>query len=315
MSLSELDDQVLIAAVRRLEGRSFARRIAALAGKPVGLVSRTLPKPATTIVAKTTARALESALDIALFSLRGGPMARGRFSRNRALHSALACASGAIGGAFGLTALTIELPVATAIMLRAIAAIAQQEGEDLADPQTGLACLEVFALGASTVSGGGVEDDYFVIRDQLAPRALEVADLAIDKTALRQSAPVVVRFVSQVAARFGFVVSEKLMAQGMIAVGALGGAAVNLAFIEHFQNLAQGHFAIRRLERLYGANAVRAEYGRVKAELSAVKPNSRRPDLNGQNPPGLATEAGERLPTRGDRDYLGAMSGQIGNTE
>jgi hypothetical protein len=201
-SLSELDDQVLIAAVRRLKGGSFAGRIAAMAGKPVGLVSRALPKPATTIVAKATARALESALDIALFSLRGGLLARVGFARGRALHSALACASGAIGGAFGFTALTIELPVATAIMLRAIAAIAQQQGEDLADPRTGLACLQVFALGASTVSGGGAEDDYFTIRDQLAPRAVEVADLAIDKTAVRQSAPVVVRFIAQIAARF-----------------------------------------------------------------------------------------------------------------
>lgn len=313
MSLSELDRQALIAAVRLLEGRSFAGHMAALAGKPVGLVSRTVPKPTSTIIAKATARALTSALDIALFSLRGGPLGRERFFRGRVVHSALACASGAIGGAFGLTALTIELPVSTAIMLRAIAAIAQQEGEDLADPRTGLACLEVFALGAAAVKGGGPEGDYFAVRAQLAPSTLEVADLAVDKTAVHESAPVVVRFVSKIATRFGVVVSQKLMVQAVAAIGAFGGAAVNLAFIEHFQNLAQGHFAIRRLERLYGVDVVRAEYDRVKSELSAVKPNSRRPDLNGQVPPELAAEAGERLPTRGGRDYLGAMSGRTGN--
>jgi EcsC protein family len=285
-----LDRQALIAAVRRLEGRSFAGHVAALAGKPVGLVSRAVPKPTSAIIAKATARALTSALDIALFSLRGGPPGSERFSRGRVVHSALACASGAIGGAFGLTALMIELPISTAIMLRAIAAVAQHEGEDLADPRTGIACLEVFALGAAALKGNALEGDYFAIRAQLAPTAIEIADLAIDKTAVSESAPVVVRFVSKIAARFGVVVSQKLVAQGVAAIGALGGAAVNLAFIEHFQNLAQGHFAIRRLERVYGADAVRAEYDQVKSDLSGVKPNPRRPDLNGQAPSGLATE-------------------------
>lgn len=315
MSLSELDRQALTAAVRRLEGRSFAVRMAALAGKPVGIASRALPKPTSTIVAKATARALASALEIALFSLRSAPLGWDRLPRGRVVHSALACASGAIGGAFGLTALTIELPVSTAIMLRAIAAIAQREGEDLADPRSALACLEVFALGAAVVKGGAPEGDYFDVRAQLAPSALEVADLAIDKTAVHESTPVVVRFVSKIATRFGVVVSQKLMVQAVAAIGAFGGAAVNLAFIEHFQNLAQGHFAIRRLERLYGVDVVRAEYDRVQAELSAVKPSSRKPDLNGQAPPELAAEAGERLPTGGGRDYLGAMPGRTGNAE
>jgi len=61
--------------------------------------------------------------------------------------SALASASGAVGGALGLAALPVELPVSTAIMLRTIAEFARQEGEDLAGPRTRLACLEVFALG------------------------------------------------------------------------------------------------------------------------------------------------------------------------
>ena len=313
MSLSEFDRQALIAAVRLLEGRSFAGQMTALAGKPVSLVSRAVPKPTSIIIAKATARALTSALDIALFSLRGGPPGGERFSRGRVIHSALACASGAIGGAFGLTALTIELPISTAIMLRAIAAVALHEGEDIADPRTGLACLEVFALGAAAVKWGALEGDYFGIRAQLAPSALEIADLAIDKAAVRESAPVVVRFISQIAARFGLVVSQKLMAQAVAAVGALGGAAVNLAFIEHFQNLAQGHFAIRRLERLYGVDTVRAEYDRVRFELSVIKPNSPRPDPGGQGRlRGLAVEE-EQLPSGDSRDYVEYMSGRTGN--
>ena len=44
--------------------------------------------------------------------------------------------------------------------------------------------------------------------------------------------------------------------------------AVNLAFIEHFQDVARGHFTVRRLERVYGADLVRAEYHRLKCELA-----------------------------------------------
>ena len=55
----------------------------------------------------------------------------------------------------------------------------------------------------------------------------------------------------------------------MAVLGAVGGAAVNLAFIEHFQEVAHGHFTIRRLERAYGAAAVRSEYERLKLELAA----------------------------------------------
>ena len=310
MNFSSADREALAAAVRRLETPSLAGRLAALAGKPVGFVQRALPAAASTAVAKVAKHALERALYVALYSLRDR-----RFTGGRKLHSGLACTSGAIGGAFGLAALSVELPISTTIMLRAIAAIAQHEGEDLADPRTGIACLEVFALGAAAVKGGGPEGDYFAIRAQLAPSAIEVADLAIDKTAVSESAPVVVRFVSKIAARFGVVVSQKVMAQAVAAVGAFGGAAVNLAFIEHFQNLAQGHFAIRRLERVYGAGVVRAEYDRLTSDLSGVKPNPRRPDLSRQVPSELTTEAGERLPTRGGCDYLGPMSGRAGNAE
>jgi len=270
MSLSDSDREALAAAVRRLERPSFAGRVAALAGKPVGLVWQALPAPASALVAKATGRALEGALDIALYSLRDGRLAGGTFVRGRALHTILACASGAIGGVFGLAALAAELPVSTTIMLRAIAAIAKEEGEDLADPSTGLACLEVFALGASAPNRAGPDSDYFGIRALLAQGAVEVADFAVDKGAVRESAPAVVRFLAQIASRFGIVVSEKVTAQAVAVVGALGGAAVNLAFVEHFQDLARGHFTVRRLERVYGVAAVRAEYDRLKSDLAAT---------------------------------------------
>ena len=264
VAFSATDREALAAAVRQLESPSLAGRLAAIAGKPVALVQRALPATASAAVARLTKHALERALDVALFSLRNRQIVGGR-----KLHSGLAVTSGALGGAFGLAALAVELPISTTIMLRAIAAIAHQEGEDLADPRTGLACLEVFALGAPAADEIGAEADYFAVRAILARGLVEIADLAIDKAAVREGAPVFVRFLTQIAARFGVVVSQKLAAQAVAVLGSVGGAAVNLAFIEHFQEVAHGHFTIRRLERAYGAAAVRSEYERLKLELAA----------------------------------------------
>jgi hypothetical protein len=52
-------------------------------------------------------------------------------------------------------------------------------------------------------------------------------------------------------------------AQSVPVIGAAGGAAINLLFIDHFQDMARGHFTVRRLERTYGAELIRAEYERI----------------------------------------------------
>jgi hypothetical protein len=52
--------------------------------------------------------------------------------------------------------------------------------------------------------------------------------------------------------------------------GALGGAAVNYAFIDQFQEVARAHFVVRRLERRYGKDAVRAAYDRFSNQSSAA---------------------------------------------
>ncbi|MBO0737772.1 MAG: EcsC family protein [Alphaproteobacteria bacterium] len=253
--LSEVDQDALATAVRHLEQTSLAGRLAMLGSKPAGAAQRALPAAASAAIARATTRTLEQALDLALFSLRNHRLIGGR-----KLHNALACTSGAVGGAFGLAALTIELPVSTMIMLRAIAAIAREEGEDLADPRTRLACLEVFALSGAN----SAEADYFAIRAMLARGLQELADFATDKGA-RKAAAVFTRFLAQIASHFGVAVSQKLAAQAVAVVGALGGAGVNLTFIEYFQDLARGHFIVRRLERVYGPSLVRSEYERLKA--------------------------------------------------
>jgi EcsC protein family len=68
----------------------------------------------------------------------------------------------------------------------------------------------------------------------------------------------------------GVVVTQKIAAQAVPVIGALGGAAVNYAFIDHFQEVARAHFVVRWLERRYGKDAVRAAYERFSSESKAA---------------------------------------------
>jgi hypothetical protein len=147
-------------------------------------------------------------------------------------------------------------------MLRSIADIAQSEGEDLSDPEVALSCMQVFALGGRTGSVDAAESGYFVVRSVLAKSVTEAARFIAERGAI-EGGPILVRFISQVASRFGVIVSQKVAAQGIPIVGALGGGAVNYAFTAHFQEIARGHFTVRRLERIYGRALVRTEYERL----------------------------------------------------
>jgi hypothetical protein len=245
-------------AVQRLEHPGLAARLASLAGKPVELLGQMLPASASQIITTATSRGLELALKAALRTMRGAPHARSNL-----LHKTLATASGAAGGAFGLAALPVELPVSTVIMLRSIADIARSEGEDLSDPDSTLACVQVFALGGRANSVDASESGYFAARGMLAKSVTEAARFIAERGFVEEGSPVLVRFITQVASRFGVAVSQKVAAQALPVVGALGGATVNYVFIEHFQDVARGHFTVRRLERAYGKDAVRAQYERL----------------------------------------------------
>ena len=85
-----------------------------------------------------------------------------------------------------LAALPVELPVSTTIMLRSIADIARSEGEDLSDPETALACVEVFALGGRPGSADASESGYFAVRGMLAKTVTEAARFVAERGLLRK---------------------------------------------------------------------------------------------------------------------------------
>ncbi|MDH5699688.1 MAG: EcsC family protein, partial [Nitrospirota bacterium] len=158
--LNNTDQQDLELAVDLLEHPSFAAKVTNLIGGPVEKAITMLPDGLSDKLLSTTQQALTKALDLAVSSLneryRGAPA--------NGAHRVLTIVSGAVGGAIGLMALTVELPISTTLMLRSIADIARSEGEAITDVQTKLACLEVFAMGGTSQEDDGAETGYFAVR-------------------------------------------------------------------------------------------------------------------------------------------------------
>ena len=68
----------------------------------------------------------------------------------------------------------------------------------------------------------------------------------------------------KIAERFSIQVTEKAVAQAAPAIGAAGGAIINTIFIDHFQDMAKGHFTIRKLEKLYGKEDIKYLYEEMR---------------------------------------------------
>lgn len=259
MSLSPDDRDALRVAKQLLETPGLAARITGLIGMPVEKAFELLPEQWSDAVARATRKSLETALHVALTTLD----ARQRPRARDALHRLVVAATGAGGGAFGLVGLPVELPVSTTIMLRSIADIARSEGEELRTSDAQLACLEVFALGGRSPDDDASESAYFLVRAALAKSISEAAQYVAERGLAEAGAPALVRLVTQIASRFGATVSQKLAAQAVPVVGAAGGAVINVLFIDHFQDMARGHFTVRRLERKYSPELIRDLYGRL----------------------------------------------------
>ena len=240
-----------------LENPGLAARFSAMLGSPVEKGMKMLPKRWQKTVHSATEAALMRALDVAVRSLG---TRRPSASRD-GLHKLGAATSGAIGGAFGIAALGIELPVSTTLILRSIADIAAAEGEDPRHLDTKLACLTVFALGSTKDQRDNTaESGYFAARSALATAVTEASKYLAEKGLSKGGAPALLRLVALIASRFGVVVSQKSAAQMIPVIGAAGGAMINTIFIGHYQDMARGHFIVRRLEKIHGAEPVRLAY-------------------------------------------------------
>ena len=262
MPLSKTELHDLRRAKEILENPGLAAKLTALAGSPVEKGMKMLPKRWQKGVHAATEKAIMTALDIAVRSM--GEKKKLSVSSSDRLHKLAVAASGAIGGAFGIAALGIELPVSTGLILRSIADIAASEGENPQFIDTKLACLTVFALGSpKDKRDDAAESGYFAARSALATAVTEASKHLAQKGLAKGTSPALVRLVALISARFGIVVSEKTAAQMIPVLGAAGGALINTLFIGHYQDMARGHFIVRRLEKIHGADPVRLAYEKL----------------------------------------------------
>lgn len=127
MTINENDLSDLKRAKQLLENPGVAAKITNFIGTPIEKGFELLPKNWNTKIGDVTKTALTKAADAAIFTMKNIP---GEGSSNLT-HKIAVAASGGIGGFFGLSALAIELPISTTIMLRSIADIARSEGENI----------------------------------------------------------------------------------------------------------------------------------------------------------------------------------------
>lgn len=261
-TLTDIDRAELQRAKNLLENPSIAAKITNFIGMPIEKGIELLPKDWKDKIGGVTQTALLKAANAAIFTMKDIP---GEQSSN-VWHKMSVAITGGVGGFFGLAALALELPISTTIMLRSIAEIGRANGESITDADTKLACLEVFALGGRSTSDDGTESGYYVVRTLLARTVSEASEYLLSKTFAEESAPILLRFLANISQRFGVQITEKVAAQAIPIIGAAGGAVINTIFLDHFQDMAKGHFTVRRLERMYGKEIVQKLYLELPAK-------------------------------------------------
>ena len=276
------DAKALRMAVALLEAPSVTMRVASMVGTPVEWALRRLPGATAERVQKAIRIALEKAVSGALKTMDGKAAGEARPKT----HTALVAASGALGGFFGLKGTLVELPVTTTIIMRSVADIARSEGFTVTDPMIQADCVQVFALGGRSSDDDAADSAYYAARVGLSEIARETGRILTESAARHaaqhsaqaaaqgiqltpaQAAAWLAQIIEAVAQRFGVKVTEKLALQAAPVIGAASGAAINALFISHYQDMARGHFIVRRLERKYTPEVVREAYRATQLQLS-----------------------------------------------
>ncbi|MGU7775346.1 EcsC family protein [Burkholderia sp. MR1-5-21] len=270
-TLSEDDRDALRRAKQVLESPSLTLKLTRLLGAPVEKMIGRLPDFATGKINDATQLALRKCLNLALRTLGKPPAADAdahdmHDKPSNLLHKLAVATTGAAGGAFGFVALPVELPVTTTLIFRSVCDIARSEGEDLTSVDTQLQCLAVLGMGGNPDKKEEEADlGYFVLRGALAQAISKASSDITTKGIAAHGSAAVFRLVQTVASRFSVQVTEQMAAKSIPAIGAVLGATVNTLFIDHFQQMAHGHFTVRRLERKYGTAAVKAAYQAIDA--------------------------------------------------
>lgn len=254
MSLSTDHLTQLTGAKTLLENGGLPAKIGGLFGISVGNPNELLP-------ADWSAHGAAIAHDTVMLAMRGMLMTLGIGDDIFPPLPRFAAAMRAQDRVAGLPGLALELPVSTMLLCRSIADIAHANGEHADNLRTRLACLEPLALGdAHGVDGAG----YFAAREGLVAPTERAVEYLTNTFMVDDESSELDGYVGVVAARFRRQIETHVAAEAALDIGAHYTSAVKLLLIDHFLDIARGHFVVRRLERLYGAQEVRTTYERIR---------------------------------------------------
>lgn len=267
MEITDKDLGDLQHAKYLLSHPSVFAKITGTLGMPIEFGLKKLPSSIQGKVHEIAEKSLLKAAEGALLTMKDIPSE----PPSNIWHQLGVAATGAAGGFIGLPALAVELPLSTAIMMRSILDIARSEGESISSPDAKMAALMVFALGSPDVKcDDEVEMGYYAVRAGLGHATRQAVEALTKGEAItRESANAILRLIALIAEKFGIEVSEKAALQAIPVIGAFGGAVINTVFINHYQDMARGHFTIRRLSRIYGDSAIKALYESLPSMPSA----------------------------------------------
>lgn len=166
---------------------------------------------------------------------------------------AAAVLSGATGGWFGLAGIVPDLVASTTVIFNAIQKVARQHGFDTTDAQIRLECLSVFQYGEPGEAGDAAAKSF------LANRVLT-------------NGQAVSALISRFASGFASKLTAKLGAQAVPILGAATGAAINYAFLDYYERVAQIHFRLLRLSQDHPDLDITAEYAEALRRRAEAAP-------------------------------------------
>ncbi len=235
-------EQMWQAAILMADSRGLMMRLTAMFGRRIEAVrsriSRTGESYGGAAWGELTQRAQDAVEDtlwnsynFAIAGLTAVPrVIRPKQPRGNGAHKLAAAVSGVASGFIGLPGVLFDIPFTTTTILRSIAEVARDSGEDITAEDTKRACLEVLAFGGPSSADDETEIGYWATR-------IGMNHLAINL------------LIKSAAGRFGLVISEKFLTQAIPVAGAITGGALNYAFTEYYQTMARVHFTLRSLDR------------------------------------------------------------------
>ncbi len=260
--LNAEDFAALTRAKEELESPLLTMKLASVVGAPIEKLMGRLPSSAQDKVDEATQLALKECLQVALRTIgksapsdsllapppnkpseQSDAQTRGRGGR-RVRH------------VFAARRIAGDHHVDVSLDLRYSA----QRGEDVHRVETQLQCMMVLGMGGTNKSDDNADLGYFIVRSALAQSVSRTTSEIATKGLSSHGSTALLKFVQTIASRFSVQVSEQVAAKSIPAIGAM----VNTVFMDHFQQMAHGHFTVRRLERRYGTAVVERAYQTIE---------------------------------------------------